>query len=451
VLTLGIEPPAAEQGSPWSVSLIESTTSSASAAVAGTDAAHETVHPFTLVIFLDAGAVQTAAALAAPAAETTTAGSPVPATDHISPPEGGISTVAVAHASQPAALSSASTERAAPVVRDTGGAPASPHGATSQGTDAEVFLGDWSGQGGLLTHPGYARVAESLGTAIPAGSPPAAEADPRTFSVPVQPTPASIVGAGEAEDLPFSVAPTPLGLVAEMRGGSTAAAVVGPGEGRSGLEVSLFAAGGVILPALRLGQYNALAGGALGADVPGHLGLPIAELVKESTESLTALVRGLYRLLLGRAPANGEEQGWVGALLGGQTEEQVLEAFLSTSEFDQRASSLFDSGSPDERYVRALHSVLLGRPATEEEVTAWLAALPELGRDGVAACLVRSNEFRALQVQEFYREQFGQPASPADAAQWAAAPFDLLAIREALAARPDLFAPPQQVDATAAR
>ncbi len=205
-------------------------------------------------------------------------------------------------------------------------------------------------------------------------------------------------------------------------------------SGRAGIGDYLCAAGGVMLSGLRLSN-------GLGSDPAAQDALPIAEVVKESSESLTSLVRGLYRALLGRPADGGEEQGWVAALLGGQSEEQFLEAFLATAEFGRRADTLVTSGTTDERYLGALHLALLQRPATADELSAWLAALPELGREGVVACLVRSNEFRALSVQGFYLEVYGQAADPADAAQWAASPLHLLAVRDALASRPDLFAP----------
>ena len=159
----------------------------------------------------------------------------------------------------------------------------------------------------------------------------------------------------------------------------------GPSE-RAGIGDYLCAAGGVMLSGLRLSN-------GLGSDPAAQDALPIAEVVKESSESLTSLVRGLYRALLGRPADGGEEQGWVAALLGGQSEEQFLEAFLATAEFGRRADALVTSGTTDERYLGALHLALLQRPATADELSAWLAALPELGREGVVACLVRSNEF----------------------------------------------------------
>ncbi len=215
--------------------------------------------------------------------------------------------------------------------------------------------------------------------------------------------------------------------------GAPGSGLTGALDEQSGIGAYLCAAGGVVLSGLNLPN-------GLGSDAAAQNSLPIAEVVRESSESLTALVRGLYWALLGRAAGGGEEQGWVAALLGGQTHEQLLEAFLSTAEFGLRADGLAASGTPDERYLGALHLTLLQRPATAEELTAWLAALPELGRDGVVGCLVRSNEFRALTVQGFYQEVYGQATDPADAAAWAASPLHLLAIREALATRSDLFA-----------
>ncbi|HVS35810.1 MAG TPA: hypothetical protein VMS17_09530, partial [Gemmataceae bacterium] len=107
----------------------------------------------------------------------------------------------------------------------------------------------------------------------------------------------------------------------------------------------VFAVGGVILPSLGLGRNDAPAGAA--SDGSLQAGIPIAEVVKDFTQSLTEIVRSIYRSVLGRLPADGEEQGWVGALLGGQSLEQLLPAFLGTADFSQRASALVAEGTPD--------------------------------------------------------------------------------------------------------
>jgi hypothetical protein len=165
--------------------------------------------------------------------------------------------------------------------------------------------------------------------------------------------------------------------------------------------------------------------------------LQVAEVVREAAVEATRLVRGFYERFLGRAAAGGEEQGWVSMLLGGQTEEQVLSAFLSTEEFGRRASALVGSLTADEAFVQALYVLLLLRAAADEEVASWLTALPTQGRRGVAFSLLRSVEYRRRQVESYYRELLQRDADDDEAADWAATPFDLRRIRELLRSRPE--------------
>jgi hypothetical protein len=129
-------------------------------------------------------------------------------------------------------------------------------------------------------------------------------------------------------------------------------------------------------------------------------------------------------------------------LLGGQTEEQVLSAFLSTAEFYTRAGGLVPTGAGDERFVRTLYEQLLQRPATDAEVGGWLGALPGLGLAGVALALLTSVEYRSRRVEGYYRDLLGRPAGPAEVASWAGSPFDLLTIRLFFETRLDSFANP---------
>jgi hypothetical protein len=165
--------------------------------------------------------------------------------------------------------------------------------------------------------------------------------------------------------------------------------------------------------------------------------LLVADLIQRSTEVFTQLIQSFYALFLGREALAGEEQGWVGMLLAGRTQEDVLGAFLSTREFYDRASSLVQSGTPDERYVQAVHQVLLHRTALPPEVSGYLTALSGAaggaGRTTLPALLVRSVEYRTQQVEALYRTILGRSASTAEAAAWASSPFDLLTIRTFLA------------------
>jgi hypothetical protein len=199
--------------------------------------------------------------------------------------------------------------------------------------------------------------------------------------------------------------------------------------------------GQLLAQALYLGGLQQAAGrpggeaGPVAAPAESHMA--VADLVQRSADAFTRLVQGFYRLFLNRLPAGGEEQGWVQLLLAGKTEEEVLSSFLSTAEFGERAAALGAGGSADERYLQALYGLLLQRPATEAEVSAWLGALPSLGRAGVASFLLRSVEFRSRAVAALSQDLLGRPATEAEVADWANSPFDVGTIRNFFAALAD--------------
>ncbi len=208
-----------------------------------------------------------------------------------------------------------------------------------------------------------------------------------------------------------------------------------------GVKLSVRDLGQILAQAFYLGTLKQAGGSndsAPGlAEVPGDTRLLVADLVQRTSEVFARVVQGFFTLFLARAALPGEELGWVGMLLGGQTEEQVLSAFLSTAEFGDRANALIPSGTSDERFLRALFTLLLRRTPSDAELGNWLAALPELGRGGVASFLLRSAEFRSLQIASFYEELLQRPATASELESWANCPFDLLTIRKFFEARPD--------------
>jgi hypothetical protein len=187
--------------------------------------------------------------------------------------------------------------------------------------------------------------------------------------------------------------------------------------------------GGILAQALALGGIRSADGATDAAATPAEAPVLVADLIQRSAEAFTRLAQDFYRLFLGRSPADGEEQGWVQMFLSGLTAEDVLSNFLGTPEFAARAAALHPNGSADEGYVRSLFDLLLHRDPTEDELAGWLASLPALGRPGVASFLLRSEEYRGLVVSGYYQAVAGRPATPAEAAAWAASPFALLAIR----------------------
>jgi hypothetical protein len=204
-------------------------------------------------------------------------------------------------------------------------------------------------------------------------------------------------------------------------------------------DVGVLAAQAIYLSALQSPLRAGQPAGPAAPDLPADSRFVVADLIQRSTEAFTRMVRGFFETFLGREPAAGEEAGWVTLLLRGWTEEQVLAAFLDTEEFGRRAASLAPGTTADESFVRALHGLLLLRPAAEAELGDWLAALPDLGRARLAHVVLCSTEYRRLRVAAFFEELAGRPGDEGEVAAWAAAPFPLFAVRQIFETRPDLF------------
>jgi hypothetical protein len=212
------------------------------------------------------------------------------------------------------------------------------------------------------------------------------------------------------------------------------------GDGRIGLsEVGQLLAQAVFLGSLRRLDAAATVTAPTALQTPADSQLLIADLIQRSTEAFSKLVKGFFEMFLGRAAGDGEEAGWVGMFLAGQTEEQVLSAFLGTAAFYERTGQLITSGTPDERFIDGLYTLLLGRSATETELSGWCAALGGLGRSGVASFLLTSTEYRSRHIATYFEEQLQRAGTPAEIASWAAAPFDLLNIRMLFETCPERF------------
>jgi hypothetical protein len=241
-------------------------------------------------------------------------------------------------------------------------------------------------------------------------------------------------------DLKVFVGDVALGALRREPASAQAPGAAEAGDGRfSLLRVGQFLAQAFYLQKLQ-SAGPAAAGGTVGLAQGATDQMRAAEVVQEYAAELTRLVRGFYERFLGRAALNGEEQGWVNMLLGGQTEENVLSAFLSTEEFGQRAVALAASVTADEAFIQGLYALLLLRVAADEEVTAWLTALPTLGRRGVALSLLRSAEYRRREIESYFREMLQREGSADEVADWAATPFDLRRIRELFVPRPERLA-----------
>jgi hypothetical protein len=179
----------------------------------------------------------------------------------------------------------------------------------------------------------------------------------------------------------------------------------------------------------RPGALEELDGWVAALHGPGGSRAAVAAGIENSLEGRTRLVDSWYRTYLGRDAHGGEEQGWVGALLAGAREEDVLAGILASPEFYGHARGLPASGGADERFVRALYGLLLGRPAGDAEAAGWVAALPALGRAGVAGSFLGSAEYRTDVVASYYGGLLHRPADPVGWQYWLGSGLDLYAIR----------------------
>jgi hypothetical protein len=207
----------------------------------------------------------------------------------------------------------------------------------------------------------------------------------------------------------------------------------------------------------RTGALNELDAWVAALPTIGRVGA--ANGVDRSTESLTRLVDGFYSRFLNRTPSPAEAAGWVNAMVHhGLTGEQVVDAFLASPEFATRADTLFGASNPDDSFVKALYSLVLNRAngsPTASEINGWVAALPMLGRAGVAMGFVNSTESRTGEVRTFYGDPTLSPlpyqpylpnllhrSAPPSAGEvngWVASGFDFLSLEVFFAASPEFY------------
>jgi hypothetical protein len=162
--------------------------------------------------------------------------------------------------------------------------------------------------------------------------------------------------------------------------------------------------------------------------------------IDHSPEARTHLVRSWYVQYLGWAAFNGEEQVWVNALLNGQPEDQVLSGILSSPEFFGRAQSLVSTAStPNERYVQALFTLILGRATDPAGLAFWVSKIGSQGLGGVARAIYDSHEARIDVIDAIYDTLLHRPADSTGLNAWFISNLDFAGIREAIESSDEFF------------
>jgi hypothetical protein len=156
----------------------------------------------------------------------------------------------------------------------------------------------------------------------------------------------------------------------------------------------------------------------------------VASAIARSPEALGLDVNSLYHRFLGRDADSAGRASFVAYLEAGGTLEGVSQAILASPEYQ----SLFPT---DSSFVQSLFQNLLQRPGSKAEVSAWVAALPQLGRAGVAQDFLSSPEFRAVEVNEDYAQLLHRTPLAAELSAWLGSGLDLLTIDTVFAGTPE--------------
>jgi streptogramin lyase len=210
-------------------------------------------------------------------------------------------------------------------------------------------------------------------------------------------------------------------LVTTPSGGSLSVTLTG-GEVATGQSFTIFSASSVLPLTLNgvpfgthnpdistaevTGLYNMILGrapdpaglaGWVSALKSGTLKLPqVAADFLDSTEYLSHVVGSYYQNFLDRAASSAEIAAWVSAMQGGKSEEQVATAFFESAEFNR-------SHGDNSTFVQGLYNDILGRHATDAEVSAWSGALSSgTSQSQVISDVLGSTEADMRAVVGFY-------------------------------------------------
>src|SRR5262249_39399507 len=97
------------------------------------------------------------------------------------------------------------------------------------------------------------------------------------------------------------------------------------------------------------------------------------------------------------------------------------------------------SGTPDERFVQALYSLILNRVASAGELTDWISAIGSAGLGAVARSIFDSSENRIDEIDAIYITLLHRPADANGLISFFNSNADLKGIRNAIEASDEFF------------
>jgi hypothetical protein len=146
--------------------------------------------------------------------------------------------------------------------------------------------------------------------------------------------------------------------------------------------------------------------------LPSTLPVVCQNLVN-SFEHFADIIAQDYQQFLGRLPSQAEVNGWVGAMQGGATDEQVQAGFVASPEFFQHA------GGTAQDWVNAMYQNLLGRTPDAWGQGVWLQALATgASPTSIADGILTSPEREGIVVQSDYKTYLGRTAATSEVSNW---------------------------------
>jgi hypothetical protein len=143
--------------------------------------------------------------------------------------------------------------------------------------------------------------------------------------------------------------------------------------------------------------------------------IAVANGITNSAEFRGGLITDAYNKYLGRLPDAAGMSAWQGAMTRGWTDSRVASGLITSNEYYVLA------GSSDAALVRRLYRNVLGRPGSATELASWVAKLRAgTRRDQVAMAFLLSNERLASEVDGYYLHLLGRAVDPAGQRGWVA-------------------------------
>lgn len=139
----------------------------------------------------------------------------------------------------------------------------------------------------------------------------------------------------------------------------------------------------------------------------------VVDALTKSAEYRRLRVRQAYQEVFGRVPDEGGLRMWVAEVASGRLAiDDVKRKLLDSGEFLSRA------GGTPEGYVARLYSSVLQREGSESEVSAWAAQFRSAGRSAVASAIWGSKESAMRRVQVYYPLLLGRASDRGGLETW---------------------------------